>query len=490
MTGRPQAFGPTGTTVPRYGRHDEVVGLPARAVALTNSERQSAFCGLKWYFGSGLGLGSPSTGPMRFGTGGHEVLEDVYRWWQVYDLPYPNAALDVCFWCATAKAGDPPCSHCDGTGLGPVPRIERRWLADLAAGRSGGGGDEDGAADEEEEEIPRRVERLRRVVEDYLHVYGAGPFPNYKVVGVEATIAMPIVSADGKPYAPEAFVYERPDGSWRFARPGDDPGRVSVQKLPYYLVGKLDAIIAHRETLRPWVVEHKLNASPDQFLRGITVDPQTAGYTLLLDHAAALGALPGVPRGTRAGGAMFDLLASGFHYDPEPLKSGGFSVAKRTVPSWRFERALAAAHAANPTDPKFAPSAYVDHLAKLRDTVDPKLYRREVVTVGDADRARFMREAKASAEEVAAMRRNVWRARTPDAIAAAFPRRPVCRLPGGTCGFRGPCASDGLEARRSFAVADGQVWTPQPAQAPLPTSLAPAEPAPDSPHTKDDTPWL
>src|SRR3990167_9450187 len=88
-----------GASIPRYGSHTDVIGLPANAVTITNSERSQAHCDRRWYFGTGIGLGGRSTVPMDFGSAGHECLEDVWRWWMVTDAPYHANGLDDCLWC-------------------------------------------------------------------------------------------------------------------------------------------------------------------------------------------------------------------------------------------------------------------------------------------------------------------------------------------------------------------------------------------------------
>lgn len=476
------------TLVPRYGSHRDVIGLPANAVVVTNSERESASCDLRWFYGYGLGRRSNRISvPLSFGDAGHMALADAWGWWAQTDRPYNPLHLEMCAWCVgdLADPSRPDCPACGSTGLGPIPRAVAKW--ELAAAESAA---RYGAADEDEEEdIPHRAERLRRALDGYFRVNGLVPPGGMRVVGVEIPVARQILGPNGKPYRPEVPIFRMPDGGLRLARPGDDPNRVFAEKRPFFYVGIVDALLADRNTGTLYVGEHKWSTAPETFLNGLTNDPQTATYCWILD--GVLDELP-LPRDVqdaidahggvrKVGGYLYMVNASSMQYDPEPLKAGGLSVAKnRTVPSWRFEAALAAAQAANPRHPKLQTADYQDHIADLRTRIDPRLYRREAGTVGPIERARFGSEAYAIAVRFAQSRRDAWRVALGDlSVAAAFPRTPVCRIAGGSCSFRGPCASASLPdvgPTGSFVEADVQVWYPDGRPNPLPLPAAPAQP--------------
>lgn len=491
------------STIPRYGSNRTVLGLPARAVVITNSERGDAACDLRWYYGAGLGLQTVRKAiPLSFGSAAHDAMEDIWGWWAKTDADYDPLWLETCAWCSMAVDQTPgePCSHCKGTTLGPVPRSIAKWEEDRANAEAVyGSPDED-----EDEDLPKRSERLRRVLDGYLRVYGTRPPADLRVIAVELTIARPILGPGGKPYAPEVPLYRADDGGLRFARPGDDPSRVEVQKLPWYFLGTLDAVLASRNTGMLFVGEHKFSKAPESFLHGLTNDPQTAAYCWTLDAVKNDLALPpeivsaiaahGGSR--RVGGYLYMVNSSGFQYDPEPLAKGGISVAKnRTVPSWRFEATLTAAQALDPSNPKLQSAVYADHVADLRQRIDPRLYRREPGTVGPIERARFGVEVYSIATRHAKMRREVWNAggRT-SGVLTAFPRTPVCRQAGGFCSFRGPCASATFSPAEIttggfYVVSDGQRWFPDGAiPLPLPATAAPV-PDPDSNSQENPCPF-
>jgi hypothetical protein len=495
----PTPTGPGVTVVPRYGTNRDVLGLPPFAVTITNSERSNAACDLRWLYGDGLGLKSSRVEiPLSFGAAAHDAMQDLWGWWAATDGEYrPEWFEATCAWCALNVDQKPgqPCPHCQGTTKGPVARAIAKWEADAARQA-----DAWGAEDEDErEDIPRRAERLRRMLDGYLRTYGAFPPSQLRVVGVEVPIARQILGPTGKPYAPEVPLFLCDDGGYRFARPGDDPARVKVTKIPWYYVGVLDLILASRSMGTLFVGEHKFSKAPETLLQGLTNDTQLPGYCWALEGVADDLPLPpeivtaieqNANGKRRVGGYVFMVNASGFQYDPPPLKAGGLSVAKnKTVPSWRFEAALekyldTATNIGgvklyqDPASRAQAAAKYTDHIADLR-TRDARFYRREPGSVGPIEKARFAREISAIAKRHAQMRREAARISPSNPPEFAFPRTPVCRIAGGACSFRGPCASrttdaTSIAAGGQFVVSDGQRWYPDGMiHLPLPATPAP-----------------
>ena len=446
---------------PRY--HDGVVGLPGRAITVTNSERSALACPRKWWFRHVERLRTDSTRPQRFGKAWHSVIEDVHRYWQTLDALYPLDAVYQCVWCGgRGVEGLPPahigkhkqapllvgdCQVCAGTGLGPIAR-HREMLRSAVT--------DDGVRLIPDEEVERDTLRLSRIFEGWMLKYGNGmPYRTLEVVAVELGLARVILNPrTGQPYQPVA--YAASDGvTMRLASTAEvsgenplDPGwSVSKVRFPWYQIGRLDCILRHRKTGVLYVGEWKTSQSPKELVRNLSVDPQTDGYCWLLDAAVASGAI----QGTRVAGFLYDVVSSSFQYDPAALKSGGLSRAKnRTTPSWRYIAQVAARN--EPAD------QYSDHIDWLGRNVDPKLYLREWGDSSDEGRERYGEEVFAFATHVAALRRQAARARDEVDLNIHFPRNAVCRQPGGFCPYRGPCLADGDEARESYTTGSGIRW--------------------------------
>jgi hypothetical protein len=456
---------------PRYGDGDAVIGLPARAVTFTNSERVTAACPLRWLFAEAEGL-RPTTrsAPLAMGTAFHACVEDVHLWFMQHDRAYPGDGI-ACVWCGD---GD-PCTVCGGTRRGPVAQHRHEWQAYALADASG---------EYAHEQADKDAECLLRMFEGWLHVHGREPDPEFRIVAPELRMAAPVLSpTTGKPYAPATWLV--PDrGGWRLARAGEAalPGAKRV-RWPMYQLLTVDALIQHRTTGDLFVYEAKTASSPARRMQSVSVDPQLAGYVWAVQHAVAAGLVPGVSPDRTVRGYVFDVTCNRMQNDPEPMacakvkalhpdtgepykekgrwvyeldaqgqpieRSPGMKRSGSTIPSWRYRAALQA-HG-------MPEAEYEDHLLTLMTTTDPKLYVREWATSGPEVSARYSREVYAMAQQLAGWRRRAAELTTPEARDLHFPRQAVC-VSGYGCAYRAPCLQDGEFVRRGFEVADPVRW--------------------------------
>lgn len=449
-----------GLKVNRY--EHAIIGLPARAIVLTNSERMTSACDRRWWFSEVEGLRSreTKTRPLRHGQAWALLTEDVHRHWMEHDTPYPAGREE--------------------TVIGPV----------LAGWQQ-----QQREQPDPEWDPAKDAEGLRRVLQGWFRQAGGGRMPadGYRVIGMEVALAAPVVGPGGSPYAPVTYVVPTPRGL-RLARTGEGHTEgAQVVRWPWYQVGRLDALYQHRESGDLLVWEGKSSKDPSGYLQGLTVDPQVPGYIWLLrHHMARWGA-------KRVTGYLYDVSSSTFQADPpllkaepvkilgpdgEPLKvkgrnsyeldeagepvlrSRGLSRATSagTVPSWRYAAAVAA-HG-------FDRAEYREHIQRLEAEVDPRLYVQDFGTVGEEDVARYALEIYGVARQFAQGRRDAALATKPGETHSLFPRNPVCRVGGSGCAFRGPCLRDGGTARAEFRQVESMVW--HEGQLALPNNTAPA----------------
>lgn len=462
------------TTITRYGA---VVGLPedGRAIVISNSERNDAACDHRWWLRHVEGLRPAPYPEQAYGTAWHAVMESADRWWMTRDEPLPDDWLDLCLECP--RDPNVPCVACGDTSMGIIERLHVAAVnlaEQLPIERR-----------PPREELDADSVRLRRAAEGWVRRWGKGPSETHAVVGVEVQLAREIRNPwTGGTYRPETIVIAESDGSMRLATTGEaSDKRARVVTWPWYQVGTLDSILRARQHGALVVGERKSSASPRTLSDGLAIDPQTVGYSWLLEpHLERFG-------GTKLGGLIFDVASSSMQHDPEPLKwrpptvevlkqmavergidpkplkssaalcaalgivetHGGFSRAKHGAPSWRYEAAVRAAG--------LDVADYAEHLAMLRSTIDASLYQREQALASKEAVARYAAEVYADAVRFAAMRRAAARAENATDVAVAFPRTAVCRIPGARCAYRHPCLSDGEEARRSYERDLGQRWT-------------------------------
>lgn len=476
--------------IPRYG--SAVPGLPDRAIVFTNSERGTAACGTRWLLAVPDRLKPMARQrPLEFGIAWHAWLEDVHRWWMALDTTYPWTA--GCAWCAVCGLNegksDPSCWHCDGgcphcndTKAGPLVRALDQWNAYANA---------DATGEFTAEMAAREADTLLRAAEGWLHTYGADPSPDYKVVGVELKIAVPILSPSGKPYCPQTWVVPDDDddnlGGLRIAGTGEahHPGARKV-RWPWYQCLTLDALFQHRTSGGLYIGEHKSAASPTRRVGDVVVDPQLDGYVWATEQALRLGTLDhlGISRDSRVEGYRYDVTSSGYQNDPILLKpqkvkaldgsgqpyknksrwvyqldtngvpieaSPGLSRNRNAgVPSWRY-RAAMRRHGYTEAD-------YFDHLLTLAG-VDAKLYQRINGATGAEVSARYQREVYTTVKRIATWRRRAATLTTQAERELHFPRTPVC-IGGFSCAFKAPCLQDGEMVRRNFDKAPAQRWVP------------------------------
>ena len=412
------------TLIPRY-EDRPIPGLPDRCYVFTNSERNDAACPAAYRFRHIDGLRFDTTAaPLRYGTAWHDVAEAVFRWWMDNNgARLPDALIDD-----------------------TITAVRDRWFDEAAANPN-----------YDSSEIEPSIERLRRAWVGWVHLYGNTPPAGFDVVAVEIPLAAPVVNPDtGRPYRPTMPVTTDDNGAtWRPCRTGETAAqetKVQNVRYPWYQVGRLDAVLRHRDTGALWGWDHKTSAAPASFLKNVTVDPQSQGYVWLLEYNVRAG-LFGDDPDARVGGFVFDVVSNRGQYDPAVLKNGTLSTSKsKTVPSWRFTSAINALG--------LDPAKYTEHVLELARVNDAKLYKREWLSVGPSDRARYGREAFAISSRLATMRRNAGRATNAASIDLDFPRVPVCRSPGSSCSYRGPCLADGEDVRRSYVVTPGLRWVP------------------------------
>ena len=292
----------------------------------------------RWFYTEGLGLQSSSSMAMNMGRWGHVGFEALFVYYMMTDMPVPAKWDTECPLCTVMRdvddaplvgrmyPGPPPnrvvpeyeetnCPVCAGTGLGIVALAQSEAEADLMG-------------TDDEIEIPKCETRLHRMLTGYIEKYGAFPFKQWRVVDVEVAVAAPVISPrSGKVYRSRVPVTQTEDG-WRIAR-NDDP--FELVSMPWYQIGRLDAVLQHRESGDLLVHEFKTSGNPLQFTRDLHLDTQIPGYTRLLMRLATLdgGMRYSLNRDddgkiipARVQGYQYDVVGSAWYSEPYRLKSG------------------------------------------------------------------------------------------------------------------------------------------------------------------------
>lgn len=446
VTRNRQRFRAAATIAPRY--ESGVLGLPPGAMVLTNSERRAAWCPRRWWYEYGTGLRGEASGAMRFGSAYHAVMERVLGWHQRHDGElYPVDGLQRCHHCGGA---DSACPLCDGTGLGAVEYVAQKLRATPEVYDAEDGG------------VEGEVDRLRRAVQGWLHVYGQGMRDDWRVLATELPVAAPVTSPrTGETYRSRVPVVATADG-WRLASAGDSPAHVQEVVLPWFQLAQLDAVVENRRSGNLWLWETKTSASPATYGEGLGLDTQLPGYLRALWFLSATGRYGD---GRQVEGYVWDVASSSHQRDPKRLASGKLSTDKRQrVPSWAFAAELESEDASRYTPADL--QGLRELLQHLREGVDGSLYHREFGRYTPEQLRRYEVELYAEAARLAAWRRAVVGTATAEGgtvsddeqVASQWHRVPLCRQPGGSCPFTGICQQDSAEGRAAFAQRHPVRW--------------------------------
>ena len=443
-----QRFRAAATLAPRY--ESGVIGLPPGAMVLTNSERRATWCPRRWWFEYGAGLRWEGSPAMRFGTAYHAAAERVLGWFQLHpDEQLPAEGLERCLHCTTTGAqADAGCTLCDGTGLGSVALVGSRMDPNSYAAEDGG--------------VEAEVDRLRRAMHGWLRTYGASMVSDYRVLGVELAVAAPITSpTTNEPYRSRVPVVATEQG-WRLAGASDHPSTVQQVLLPWFQVARLDAVVESRSSGNLWLWETKTSASPATYGENLGLDTQLPGYLRALWWLASSGQWGG---GRKVEGYVWDVTSSSHQKEPKRLASGKLSTDKRQkVPSWTMDAVMTTEDATRYTANEL--EGLRELRQHLRESVDGSLYHREWDAYSAQQLRRYEVELYAEAVKLAAWRRAAVGTACGDggtvtddeAVAATWPRVPLCRQPGGGCPFTGICLQDSAEGRASYEIKPPVQW--------------------------------
>jgi len=403
-------------SIPRYD--ERIIGLPDKSFVFTNSERRMAACPRRHYFGYSERLKPLSTpSVLRLGTAWHSIMEVAYRYWMEHDSAVP---VDLLY--------------------DEVERFSNETLVSVFDGF------------QERTDWEKEVIILRNALDGWIYKRGLDPYRLFKVVGVEIPLAAPILNPKtGRQFRPQGYLIQT-DFGLREARSGEayNDSAVSV-RWPYYQIGRLDAVIAHRKTGNIWALDHKFSSSPESYLKNALYDPQLPGYCWLLQHNIKLGNIKSIDKNQKVSGFMYEVASSQPQRDPKLLLNKTLSMAANArVPSWRFIKACVE-HGLDQSD-------YEEYIESRKIRVDDGLYLTEWLTLQGENYKQYSEEIYGIAAKLSKLKREAAKLGEGSSVYTTHPRVPICRLPGGSCSFKAPCFQDGKEIRDSYSIGEGVRW--------------------------------
>lgn len=271
-------------------------------------------------------------------------------------------------------------------------------------------------------------DRISRSFEGWFNNWESQIHPFYRCVGVELVVAMPITGDRGEPFDMPIYIVNDGDG-YRPARIAEEGAY--LQSVPFYRIGKIDALLECRETGALYILDHKTAGSISSYGRKFVYDTQLVGYAACMRWEIEHGAYQQW-KGRKIKGVIWDLINSKPPAVPKPLKSGKLSKAMtKAPPSYIFRRAVEA-HGFDMED-------YEDHIAELRDKVDGNHHKCLTESIYGGDMDRLEREDYGHATMIHSLRKALIMSdgRSIDSVA---PRLPVCSK-FGTCKLGTVCTA-------------------------------------------------
>ena len=433
----------TRINIPRYDA-ETIQGLPKSGycITFTQSEVKTIMCPRKWLYSHVHAIEYDGDArPLRFGSAFHAIMEDLHRWFAYEDTTFP---LDQYL--------EGKCLHCEGKGCdlcvegdNMLTQTIKEWEQFVGEGKM----DPKQYADD--------LTTLRIVLSGYLRRWGLEPDQNYKVVGVELQLAMPVVHpVSGDQFKSTVHLVDEGD-KYRLAGPGeasDEDLKVKTTVgMPWYFIGKMDALMQHRKNGSLMIREHKTSGSPRSYLSKMEIDPQIPSYSNLVKYNLENGTLELVKpimEPTFKGDLQIDLAYSGKLYEPKVLKSGKLSTAKAKILSFVYEDKV--------RELGLPMEDYEDFIESLMYKVDHELFIREQDRTSESELKRNQAEFYAFAAQLAGRRRSAAEATCVEDLDIAAPRMPVCMMGGGFCSYKGVCSSDTHEGFLGYKKKGSQSW--------------------------------
>lgn len=370
----------------------------------SNSERNELACKRKWYFSYHQQLATKSTSDSLLnGIAWHMLMEDLFCYWRDHDKVID--ASHKLFVESFAKIR----ILLIGEGKDPEPIIRDMQIA----------------------------------LEGYLNMYGS-IHTEFRVLEVEVPLRFPIKNFEGDQFRSKVIVENR--GSSYHIANYDSQNKEEIV-MPFYVIGRADAIVQSRESGDLFIYDHKTTSSISRFQLTSEVDPQLHSYAAMLQYEKDHGYLQKY-KNYKIGGVIYGLTNNGSTSEPKELKKGGLSKAKSNkIPSWVFEKAI--------QDKGFSRSDYIEHLESITKNVDPLWHTRVWLPLDSDSVERWKMESYGIARLLADAYHCI--ATIPDAQEWIAPRIPVCRTMG-YCKFKEICVNDCSLLRTNYEKQEKIFW--------------------------------
>lgn len=294
--------------------------------------------------------------------------------------------------------------------------------------------------------IDDMANRIIRSFEGWFENWKKEIHPYYRIQGVELVVAMPIKDHRGKPFLDSIPIIKEGD-DYRPARINESSAE--PHQIPFYRIGKIDALIECRETGDLYILDHKTAGSISSYAKKFIFDTQMVSYAACMRWEIEHGNYQQF-KGKKLKGVIWDLINSKPPNVPKPLKSGKLSKAmSKAPPSYIFKRAI--------EEHGFDLEDYQDHLETLKNDVDKNHNHCLTQSISDQEMDRSTREDYGHARIIATLRTNLANIEDEESIDYFAPRLPHCSR-FGSCKLGSECLSGESPSRSILSRRNRVRW--------------------------------
>jgi hypothetical protein len=222
--------------------------------------------------------------------------------------------------------------------------------------------------------------------------------------------------------------------------------------MPFYVIGRADAIVQSRESGEIFIYDHKTTSSLNRFMNTVEVDPQLVSYAAMFDYEKTKGSLQQY-KNYKIGGVIYGLSNNNKTSEPKKLKNGSLSKSRHLkIPTWTYKRFI--------NDNNLNVADYEDHLHKLSQEIDPLWHKRVWFPLDQSSLDRWKKESYGIARSLADKYRCL--ATVPSGEDWVAPRIPTCKTTG-FCSYKEICVEDTpLQRSMNYEVEQKLYWKKNP----------------------------
>ena len=286
----------------RY-ENEEIIKELGLSFVFSNSERNELGCPRRWYFSYHQNLRLNNIPfSFQYGIYWHEIMENLFLFWKLKDKDISSFQEDI-----------------------SLQRIISRVMQEIESDAK-----EKGIYDDD------LMFQLSESLIGYINLFGEVS-KHFKVLEVEVPLRSPVLNYKGEHFKSKVILEDLGD-RYIIANPHTMRAKKREVEMPFYVIGRADAIVQSRESGDIFIYDHKTTSSINRFMNTVEVDPQLVSYAAMFDYEKTEGSLQKY-KNNKIGGVIYGLSNNNKTSEPKKLKNGSLSKARHLkIPTWTYRR--------------------------------------------------------------------------------------------------------------------------------------------------------